>query len=124
MDCKAAHRSMLCSEIVSLHFRGRTGRDREPKSQSRRGVASGAILWTDVPIRQRTSLWFLGGDFEFRGQVAAQRLLSGIGYLVEMRFSRAAGGLNENIAPNTFSILWCCLRTGFRNHALLHQDPF
>jgi hypothetical protein len=86
MDIKAARRSMLCSEIVNLHVQVGTGRDCELKANLEEIWPAGAVLWTDVRIRQYTSLWFLGGGLELRGQMVAQRLLRGLGYLVEMRF--------------------------------------
>ena len=86
MDTKVVRRSMLCSEIVNLQVRVRAGRPRELKANLEEIWPAGAMLWTDVRIRQYTSLWFLGGGFEFRGHVVAQRLLEGLGYLVEMQF--------------------------------------
>ena len=86
MDAKAARRRMLCSEIVNLHLQGEAGRDYELKANLEEIWPAGAILWTDVRIRQRTPLSFMGGGFEFRGQVNAQRLLRGLGYLIEMQF--------------------------------------
>jgi hypothetical protein len=86
MDAKAARRRMLCSEIVSLHVHAGAGRNRILKANLEEIWPAGAIFWTDVRIRQYTSMQFLGGGFEFRGQVSAQRLLRGIGYLVEMQF--------------------------------------
>ena len=70
MDTKAVRRSMLCSEIVSLHC-ARPGRDATAilKANLEEIWSSGAIFRTDVRIRQHTSLWFVGGGFEFRGQV-------------------------------------------------------
>jgi len=86
MDAKAGRRSMLCSEIVNLHLRGGGGRNRILKANLEEIWPAGAILWTDVRIRQYSALWFPGGGVEFRGQVRAQKLLQGLGYLVEMQF--------------------------------------
>lgn len=86
MDPKAARRSMLCSEIVTLHLPAGARRDRLLKANLEEIWPGGAILWTDVRIGQYTSLWFLGGGFEFRGQVSAQKLLRGLGYIIEMQF--------------------------------------
>jgi hypothetical protein len=85
METKAARRSMLCSEIVNLHLQG-GGRNRVLKANLEEIWPAGAILWTDVRIRQYTALWFPGGGVEFRGQVSAQKLLRGLGYMVEMQF--------------------------------------
>jgi len=86
MDSKAARRSMLCSEIVNLHLQAAKGCDRILKANLEEIWPAGAILWTDVQIRQSEALSFLGGSCEFRGQVSAQKLLRGLGYLVEMQF--------------------------------------
>ncbi len=79
-------RSMLCSEIVNLHLQAEAGGNRVLKANLEEIWPAGAIFWTDVRIRQYTALSFLGGGFEFRGQVSAQKLLRGLGYLVEMQF--------------------------------------
>jgi hypothetical protein len=86
MDTKAARRSMLCSEIVNLHVQEGAGLDRVLKANLEEIWPAGAILWTDVRIRQHTALWFLGGGLELSGPVVAQRLVRGLGYLVEMQF--------------------------------------
>jgi hypothetical protein len=86
MDAKATRRSMLCSEIVNLHLQGDAGRDQELKANLEEIWPGGAILWTDVRIRECTPLRFIGGGFEFRGQVNAQRLLRGLRYFIEMQF--------------------------------------
>ena len=86
MDSKVARRSMLCSEIVSLNVEAGAGRNRILKANLEEIWPGGAIFWTDVRIRQCTSLFFLGGGSEFRGQVSGQKLLRGLGYLVEMQF--------------------------------------
>lgn len=86
MDSKVARRSMLCSEIVSLNVQAGTGRNRVLKANLEEIWPGGAIFWTDVRIRQYTSLFFQGGGSEFRGQVSGQKLLKGLGYLVEMQF--------------------------------------
>ena len=99
MDTKAARRKMLCSEIVNLHVQVGAGRDRELKANLEEIWTAGAILWTDVRIRQCTSLWFRGGGFELRGQVVAQKLLRGLGYLVEMRFHPGCGWSKQKYRP-------------------------
>lgn len=99
MDTKAARRSMLCSEIISLHLQAGAGRDRELKANLEEIWAAGAILWTDVRIRQSTSLWFRGGGLEFRGQVIAQTVLNGLGYFVEMRFDRGYSWSEQKYRP-------------------------
>jgi len=86
METKVARCRILCSEIVNLHVQGGEGRDREFKANLEEIGPAGAMLLTDVRIRQYTSLWFPGGGFEFHGQVVAQRFLRGLGYLVEMQF--------------------------------------
>src|SRR3954466_9201113 len=86
MDAKAARRSMLCSEIVSLELEAGARRSRILKANLEEIWPGGAILWTEVRIRECNSLRFLGGGFEFRGQIGAQKLLRGLGYLVEMHF--------------------------------------
>ena len=86
METKAARRKMLCSEIVSLHVQAGEGRNRILQANLEEIWPAGAVFWTDVRIRQATSMRFLGGGFEFRGQVSAQKLFKGLGYLVEMQF--------------------------------------
>jgi hypothetical protein len=86
MDSKVARRSMLCSEIVSLNVQAGAGCNRILKANLEEIWPGGAIFWTDVRIRQYTSLFFLGWGSEFRGQVSGQKLLRGLGYLVEMQF--------------------------------------
>ncbi len=86
MDAKAARRRMLCSEIVSLQVQAGEGRNRILNANLEEIWPAGAIFWTDVRIRRSASMRFLGGGFEFRGQVSAQKLLRGLGYLVEMQF--------------------------------------
>jgi hypothetical protein len=86
MDIKAARRRMLCSEIVNLHLQAGEGPNLVLKANLEEIWPAGAIFWTDVRIRQSTALSFLGGGFEFQGQVSAQKLLRGLGYLVEMQF--------------------------------------
>lgn len=86
MNMKAARRSMLCSEIVSLQVQDRSGGSRTLKANLEEIWPGGAIFWTDVRIRRYTALSFLGGGFEFRGQVSAQKLFRGLGYMVEMQF--------------------------------------
>ncbi len=77
---------MRCSEILNVHLLPRAGRKRELKINLEEIWSSGALLWTDVRIRNFTFLQFMAGGYEFRGQVIARTLHRGLGYFVEMRF--------------------------------------
>jgi hypothetical protein len=59
----------------------------------------GAIFWTDVRIRRYTGLSFRGGSTEFRGQVSAQKLIRGLGYLVEIRFDAGYRWCEQKYRP-------------------------
>jgi hypothetical protein len=113
METKAVRRTMLCSEIINLHLQARAGCDRELKANLEEIWPGGAILWTDMRIRQYTSLWFHGGGFEFRGQVMAHTVLRGSDILSKCNLIRIADGRNKNIGPSTCSIRWCCSQTEF-----------
>ncbi|MEO8050717.1 MAG: hypothetical protein ABI833_09905 [Acidobacteriota bacterium] len=99
MDHKPARRIMLCSEIVSLHLEAQKGRARELKGNLEEIWASGAVLWTEERIRNYTSLSFLGGGCQFRGQVVAQTLRKGIGYITEMRFHPSCRWSEQRYRP-------------------------
>src|ERR1700730_12461657 len=99
MDTKAARRSMLCSEIVNLHLQAGAGRDRILKANLEEIWPAGAILWTDIRIRQYASLFFLGGGFQFRGAVSGQKLIGGLGYLVEMQFHPGCKWTEQKYRP-------------------------
>ena len=99
MDTKAARRTMLCSEIVNVHLQAEAGRDRILKANLEEIWSAGANLWTDVRIPRFTSLWFLGGSFELRGEVVAQRMLRGIGYLIEMQFQSGCTWSEQKYRP-------------------------
>jgi len=77
---------MLCSEILDLHLECRTGRERQLTAYLEEIWPSGALLRTDVRIRELTSLWFVGGGCKFQGEVAAGKLSRGLGYFSELRF--------------------------------------
>ena len=99
MDRKHYRGRMLCSEILNLHLQFRTGRERELKVNLEEIWSSGAILWTDVRIRELTYLWFVGGGCEFRGQVIARTLLRGLGYFVEVRFNPGCKWSEQRYRP-------------------------
>ena len=99
MDSKVARRSMLCSEIVSLNVQAGAGRNRILKANLEEIWPGGAIFWTDVRIRRYTSLFFLGGGFEFRGEVSGQKLLRGLGYLVEVQFHPGCKWTEQKYRP-------------------------
>ena len=125
MDSKAARRSMLCSEIVSLHLEARTGRDRVLKANLEEIWPAGAILWTDVQIRQYASLFFLGGGFEFRGQVSGQKLLRGLGYLVEMQFYQGCRWSEQKYRPkHLFNPLVLLANRVFETTLCATRSPF
>ncbi len=98
MNTKTA-RIMLCSEIVDLHLEAQKGRARDLKANLEEIWASGAVLWTEERIREYTSLSFLGGGCRFRGQVVAQTLRKGIGYIVEMRFHPSCRWSEQRYRP-------------------------
>jgi hypothetical protein len=119
---------MLCSEIVSLQVQAGAGCSRILKANLEEIWPSGAMLWTDVRVRQHTSLSFLGGGFEFRGQVSAQKLLRGLGYLVEMQFYPGCGWSEQRYRPKhlfnplvllanrVFETTLCATRSPFDRH--------
>ena len=125
MDTKAARRSMLCSEIVSLHLEAGAGRKRILKANLEEIWPGGAILWTDARIRQSTSLRFLGGGFEFRGRVSAQRLLRGLGYLVEMQFYPGCKWSEQQYRPkHLFNPLVLLANRVFETTLCASRNPF
>lgn len=125
MDAKAARRSTLCSEIVNLHLPAGAGRDRILKANLEEIWPAGAILWTDVRIRQFASLWFPGGSFEFRGQMVAQRLRRGLGYLVEMRFDRGCSWSEQKYRPkHLFNPLVLLANRVFETTLCATRSPF
>ena len=77
---------MFCSEILNLHLQSKAGNVRTVKVNLEEIWASGGLFQTDIRIRPFTPFRFVGGGYEFRGQVVAQKLLRGLGYFVEMRF--------------------------------------
>jgi hypothetical protein len=125
MDTKAARRSMLCSEIVNVHLQPAEGRNRVLKANLEEIWREGAILWTDVRIRQSTSLWFLGGGLELRGQVVAQRLLRGLGYMVEMRFHPGCSWSEQKYRPkHLFNPLVLLANWVFETTLCATRSPF
>jgi hypothetical protein len=125
VDSKAERRSMLCSEIVSLHVQTGAGRNRELKANLEEIWPAGAILWTDIRIGQHTSLWFLGGGFEFRGQVSAQKLLRGLGYLIEMQFHPGCMWSEQRYRPkHLFNPLVLLANRVFETTLCVTRSPF
>jgi hypothetical protein len=125
MDTKAARRSMLCSEIVNLRVEIGAGGDRQLKANLEEIWPAGAILWTDARMRQYTSLWFSGGGFEFRGQVVAQKLLRGLGYLVEMQFHPGCGWSEQKYRPkHLFNPLVLLANRVFETTLCATRSPF
>jgi len=125
MDSKAARRSMLCSEIVSLHVQAGAGRSRILKANLEEIWPAGAIFWTDVRIRQYTALRFLGGGFEFRGQVSGQKLLRGLGYLVEMQFYPGCRWSEQRYRPkHLFNPLVLLANRVFETTLCATRSPF
>jgi hypothetical protein len=125
MDTKAARRSMLCSEIVNVHLQPAEGRNRVLKANLEEIWREGAILWTDARIRQSTSLWFLGGGLELRGQVVAQRLLRGLGYMVEMRFHPGCSWSEQKYRPkHLFNPLVLLANRVFETTLCATRSPF
>jgi hypothetical protein len=125
MDTKTARRSMLCSEIISLHLQAGAGSDRELKANLEEIWPAGAILWTDVRIRQYTSLWFRGGGFEFRGEVIAHTVLKELGYFIEMRFDRGCGWSEQKYRPkHLFNPLVLLANRVFETTLCATRTPF
>jgi hypothetical protein len=125
MNTKAIPRSMLCSEIVNLHLQIGAGRDRMLKANLEEIWPAGAILWTDVRIRQRSSLWFAGGSLELRGQVVARRLVRGLGYLVEMRFNPGCSWSEQKYRPkHLFNPLVLLANRVFETTLCATRSPF
>lgn len=125
MDSKAARCSMLCSEIVSLRVQARAGRNRILKANLEEIWPAGAIFWTDVRIRQYTSLRFLGGGFEFHGRVSGQKLLRGLGYLVEMQFDPGYRWTEQKYRPkHLFNPLMLLANRVFETTLCATRRPF
>ena len=125
MDSKVARRSMLCSEIVSLNVQGGAGRNRILKANLEEIWPGGAIFWTDVRIRQSTPLFFLGGGSEFRGQVSGQKLLRGLGYLVEMQFYPGCRWSDQKYRPkHLFNPLVLLANRLFETTLCAARSPF
>jgi len=125
MDSKVARRSMLCSEIVSLNVQGGAGRSRILKANLEEIWPGGAIFWTDVRIRQCTSLFFRGGGSEFRGQVSGQKLLRGLGYLVEMQFYPGCRWSEQKYRPkHLFNPLVLLANRVFETTLCATRSPF
>ncbi|HSR08069.1 MAG TPA: hypothetical protein VLM42_13025 [Bryobacteraceae bacterium] len=125
METKAVRRTMLCSEIINLHLQVRAGRSRELKANLEEIWPAGAILWTDVRIRQYTSLWFHGGGFEFRGQVMAHTVLRGLGYLIEMRFDPGCRWSEQKYRPkHLFNPLVLLANRVFETTLCATRSPF
>jgi len=125
MEVKAARRKMLCSEIVSLHVQAGEGRNRILKANLEEIWPAGAIFWTDVRIRQSTSMRFLGGGVEFRGQMSAQKLLRGLGYLVEMQFYPGCRWSEQRYRPkHLFNPLVLLANRLFETTLCSHRLPF
>jgi hypothetical protein len=116
---------MLCSEIISLHFQDGAGPDRELKANLEEIWQAGAILWTDVRIRQYTSLWFRGGGFEFQGEVIGNTVLNGLGYFIEMRFDRACSWSEQKYRPkHLFNPLVLLANRVFETTLCATRSPF
>jgi hypothetical protein len=125
MDPKAERRSMLCSEIINLHVQTGTGRNHELKANLEEIWPAGAILWTDIRIRQYTSLWFRGGDFDFRGRVNSEKLLTGLGYLVEMQFHPTCKWSEQRYRPkHLFNPLVLLANRVFETTLCAARSPF
>jgi len=77
---------MFCSEILNVHLQSKAGRVRTLKVNLEEIWSSGALFLTDVRIKPFTPFRFVGGGYEFRGQVIARKLMRGLGYFVEMQF--------------------------------------
>jgi hypothetical protein len=125
MDSKVARRSMLCSEIVNLHVQVGAGRKRILKANLEEIWPGGAIFWTDIRIRQYKSLFFLGGGFEFRGQVSGQKLFRGLGYLVEIQFIPGCRWSEQKYRPkHLFNPLVLLANRVFETTLCATRSPF
>jgi hypothetical protein len=99
MGIKHAKGGMLCSEILNLHLCSTEGRERDVKVNLEEIWSTGAILLADERIPPLTSLWFAGGDSEFRGQVVTQTLSKGLGYFIEMQFEPGCAWSERQYRP-------------------------
>lgn len=125
MDTKGARRRMLCSEIVSLHLPQDSGGEREVKANLEEIWSSGAILWTDVSIRQCSSLWFPAGGFEFRGKVSTRRLLRGLGCMIEIQFHPGCRWSQQKYRPkHLFNPLVLLANRVFETTLYSPRSPF
>jgi hypothetical protein len=93
---------MFCSEILNLHLQSKAGRVRTLKVNLEEIWSSGALFLTNVRIRPFTLFRFVGGGYEFRGQVIARKLMRGLGYFVEMRFDPKSSWSEQKYRPQHF----------------------
>jgi hypothetical protein len=93
---------MFCSEILNLHLQSKAGRIRTLKVNLEEIWSSGALFLTNVRIRPFTPFRFVGGGYEFRGQVIARKLMRGLGYFVEMRFDPKSSWSEQKYRPQHF----------------------
>src|ERR1035438_2164774 len=102
MDMKSAKGTMLCSEILNLHLRSKTGRERELKANLEEIWSSGALLLIDARVPLSSRIWFAAGGREFRGTVAARKIFKGLGYFVEIQFASNSHWSEQKYRPKHF----------------------
>jgi hypothetical protein len=99
MGRKYVPTGVMCSEILSLHLQSGEAPESELKVNLEEIWSSGALFQTEVPIRPFTFVWFAVGGYEFRGQVIARELYTGLGYFIEMRFHPSCQWSEQNYRP-------------------------
>ena len=76
-------------------------------------------------MRFLASLFFLGGGCEFRGQVSGQKLLRGLGYLVEMQFYPGCKWSEQKYRPkHLFNPLVLLANRVFETTLCATRSPF
>jgi hypothetical protein len=88
MSRKHGELRMLCSEMVTLHWQPKSGASRKLTANLEQIWTWGACLQTDTRISRLSRLWFVCGDYEFRGRVVALGFLKDLGYFLDVRFDR------------------------------------
>ncbi len=99
MDRKNTKGTMLCSELLNLHFRYKVGREREVKANLEEIWSTGALLLIDVRVPVATPTRFAAGGREFRGKVTARKFLKGLGYFVEVQFASNSHWSEQEYRP-------------------------
>jgi hypothetical protein len=89
---------MLCSELVNVHFRSRTGRNRRIAANLEDISLSGACVQVEEPIPANTLLRICHPKGEFEGTVR-YCIFRKIGYFLGVQFQPGCGWSPEIYQP-------------------------